>query len=61
MLRLAAIVYIIVGPTVAGIAMITALVAGHTTSNAVIWSVLIGFVLALPVSWVLARQIDSRT
>jgi len=60
MLRLATIVFIFLGPTIAGMAMVAALTMGRMDATSLIASVGIGFVLALPVSWLVAREIDLR-
>lgn len=60
MLRMFLLMYVLAGPTLAGILMIVALVL--RTSNAVmLWLIAAGFVLAIPVSWYVAKLILERT
>lgn len=60
MLRLGLILYLFIGTTMAGSAMIAALVAGYDTTVPVVASVLAGFVAAIPVSWGVARALYSE-
>ncbi|MCK0141667.1 CTP synthetase [Aliiroseovarius sp. F20344] len=59
MLRLAAVIYILLGATLAGIFMVAALTIGQDTLQPILWSAMAGFVVALPVSWFVAKQINS--
>lgn len=57
MLRLASLLYSIIGSTLAGSFIVVALVLGFTTASPLIVAAAVGFVAALPVSWLVARQI----
>lgn len=57
MLRLALILYALIGTTLAGSAMVVALTMGYDTTNPVIISAAIGAVVAIPVSWLVAKGI----
>ncbi|MCF3595598.1 CTP synthetase [Rhodobacteraceae bacterium LMO-12] len=59
MLRLALIVHLFVGSTLAGSAMIVALVAGWDTLQPLVIAAFVGWLLSIPTSWVLARKIES--
>lgn len=61
MLPLFLIVHIFVGATLAGSAIIVALTLGFDTLQPVLWSGILGFLLAFPVSWFVAKEIDART
>jgi len=60
MLRLGLILYVFIGTTMAGSAMIAALTAGYDTTQPVVLSALAGFVAAIPVSWAVARALYSE-
>lgn len=57
MLRLAMILYSLIGTTLAGIGVIAVLVAGYGTLNPILISAAIGAILAMPVSWLIARRL----
>ncbi len=57
MIRLASILYSIIGTTLAGIGVIFVLTTGSDSVTAIITSVVIGAVLGLPVSYLIARKI----
>ncbi len=59
MFRLASMIYSIAGATLAGIAIIAVLVAGMVTTKAIVWAAVAGFVLALPIAWIVAKKIDA--
>lgn len=59
MMRLAFIVHLFVGTTLAGSAMVFALTMGWDTMKPVIIAALIGWLISLPVSWLLARKIQD--
>ncbi|EIE51996.1 CTP synthetase [Salipiger aestuarii] len=59
MLRLAAILYSLVGATLAGSFIVAALVAGFDTLVPIVASALTGAVVALPVTWIIARAVYS--
>ena len=60
MFRLASLIYSIAGATLAGIAIIAVLVAGMVTTNAIVGAAVAGFVLALPIAWIVAKKIDAK-
>ncbi|MFP7672618.1 hypothetical protein ACG74X_04580 [Marivita sp. S0852] len=57
MLRLASILYSLIGTSLAGIGVIAVLTAGYGTLVPILVAAGIGAVLALPVSWYVAREI----
>jgi len=57
MYRLAALVYALTGPTLAGILVIAALVAGLDTLLPIVVAALIGFAAGLPVAWKIAEKL----
>ncbi len=59
MLKLVAVIYIVSGATLAGIFMIAALVAGYDSAKPIIYAVTIGFLVALPVTWLVAKKIND--
>ena len=59
MLPLFFIIHIFVGSTLAGSAVIAALSLGYTSGRAVVVAALIGFVLSIPASWIVAKKLFS--
>ena len=59
MLRLAFIVHLFVGATLAGSAIILALTTGWDTAQPLIIAALLGWLVSLPISWVLAKKIST--
>ncbi|HKL46226.1 MAG TPA: CTP synthetase [Roseovarius sp.] len=59
MLRLGLILYLFIGTTLAGSAMVAALAAGYDTTWPVIISSAVGFLVAAPVAWLVARELYS--
>lgn len=57
MLRLASILFSLVGTALAGTLVIAAFTMGYYTWPAILGAVVVGVVLALPVSWVLAKRL----
>jgi len=57
MFRLASMLYSIIGTTFSGSFIIGALVTGHDTLNPILLAAAVGAVVALPVSWLVARAI----
>lgn len=57
MTRLFGIIYALAGPTVAGVLIIVALTMGMVDMKTMIYAAVAGFVVALPVSWIVAKQI----
>ncbi|MBB94412.1 MAG: CTP synthetase [Rhodobacteraceae bacterium] len=60
MLALTLIVHIFTGSTLAGSAIVLALVMGYTTGAPIIAAGLIGFLAAFPLSWLIARAIRTN-
>ena len=60
MSRLFGIIYALVGPTLAGILITAALVMNMFNTKAMIYAAAIGFVVALPVAWIVAKQITDN-
>ncbi|MCB5425403.1 hypothetical protein H0274_09050 [Altererythrobacter sp. CC-YST694] len=61
MLRLAMILHFVIGATLMGVGVIAILVMGQTTPLSIILAACAGFVLAIPVSWLVARAITRGT
>ncbi|OUS08529.1 CTP synthetase [Rhodobacterales bacterium 52_120_T64] len=59
MLRLATVLYAIVGTTMAGILVIAALVSGYDTLKYILIAAVLGAVLALPASVFIAKAIKA--
>lgn len=57
MLRLALILHLFIGSTLVGIAVIVALVIGLDTLRPILAAAALGFVVAVPVSWGVARKL----
>ena len=57
MLGLAHLIFVIVAPTLAGIALAIALVAGADTGKPILIAVVIGTLIAVPVSWLIAKKL----
>lgn len=57
MLRLASILYSLIGTTLAGTLVIAALTMGYDTLQPILVAAAIGFVLALPAAWLVAKGI----
>ncbi len=57
MARLAAILFFVIGTTLAGSFMVAGLTMGYDTTRPIIIAVTIGFVLAIPVSIMIAKAI----
>lgn len=61
MLRLATMLFAIIGTTLAGSFIIASLVAGYDTTRPIIIAAILGFVAALPVSYLVAKAILAQT
>lgn len=59
MLRLAALLFIVVGASLAGILIVAALVAGLDTAQPIVIAAAIGFAAAVPVSILVARKLTT--
>lgn len=57
MLRLASVLYSIIGATSAGVLIIAALTAGYDTLVPIVVAAVVGALLALPISYFVARAI----
>lgn len=57
MLRLAALLFSIISVTLMGMGIVAVLVAGYGTLTPILTAAAVGFVVALPVSWQVARAI----
>ena len=57
MARLALVLFILIGVTLAGSAIVAVLVAGMGTQMPIIYAAVAGFVVAAPVSWMVAKAI----
>ncbi|MFU8883533.1 MAG: CTP synthetase [Rhodobacterales bacterium] len=60
MLRLGWILHLFIGSTLAGIGVIAALVLGFDTLNPVLISAALGFLAAVPVTWMVTRALIER-
>lgn len=59
MLRLASMLYLLIGTTLAGSAVVAALVAGQDTLKPILIAAILGFVAAVPVTWLVAKKVTS--
>lgn len=55
--RLAFILHFVIATTLMGVFVIAALSTGYDTARPILIAVIAGFVLAIPVSWLVARKI----
>jgi len=53
-------VYIFLSATLAGSAMVAALTMGLDTLTPVVYSSIAGFVIAIPIAWVIAKKIREN-
>ena len=60
MLKMFLLIYILAGPTLAGMLMTFALAARLSNSTMLLLTA-IGAVVAIPIAWVVARMINERT
>jgi len=60
MLRLALMLYSLIGTTLAGSAIIVALVAGFTGLTGIVAAAAIGFAAAVPASLLVAREMETH-
>jgi hypothetical protein len=58
-MRLAMVLYAMIGTALAGSAMVLVLTLGYVTTWPIVGAAAVGAAVALPVSWLVARQIDS--
>ncbi|WP_323036018.1 CTP synthetase [Pararhodobacter sp.] len=59
MLRLTSILYAVVGTTLAGIAIVVALTMNMYDVQSIVWAAVIGSIVALPVSWLIAKKLKE--
>lgn len=59
MFRLASVIYAVASVTVAGIFVVAALATGYDTLVPILVAAGLGFVLAIPASWMIARNINT--
>lgn len=59
MLRLASLLYSVIGASLAGTFVIAALTMGMDTAKPIIWAAVAGFVVAVPVSYFVARKLNG--
>lgn len=59
MLRLASILYSLIGTTLAGTAMVAVLTAGYDTLVPIVAAAVAGAIVALPVTYFVAREITQ--
>ncbi len=57
MLRLGLILHLFIGSTLAGSAVIVALVMGQDTMTPILIAAALGFLMAIPVTWIVAKMI----
>lgn len=60
MLRLGFILHLFIGSTLAGIAVIAALVSGYDTLSPILIAALAGYLLSLPATWAVAKALYTR-
>lgn len=60
MIRLMSIIYALAGPTLAGIFMTAALTMNRVDPMSIIVTVAAGFLLALPISWFVAKRLSEN-
>ncbi len=58
MFRLALLLFVVIGASVAGILIVAALVAGLDTKTPIMIAAAIGFVAAVPISYVVAGKLS---
>lgn len=60
MLRLASVLYAMVGTTMAGIMVVVALVTGYDTLNYIVMAAAIGAIAGLPAAYFIAKTITAN-
>ncbi|MBE1297112.1 CTP synthetase [Phycobacter azelaicus] len=60
MFRLAFILHLFIGSTLAGSAVIAALVLGQDSLQPILFAAAVGFLTAFPVTWLVARRLYSH-
>lgn len=59
MLRLALILHLFIGSTLAGSAVVVALTMGQDTLQPILVAALLGFLASIPVTWAVARKLSA--
>jgi predicted PurR-regulated permease PerM len=59
MTRLMMILFSMISTTLMGVGMIVALTMGYDTLNPLLIAIAIGFVISIPASWIIAKQITG--
>lgn len=57
MFRLALLLFVVIGASVAGILIVVALVAGYDTQTPIVIAAAIGFSVAIPISYMVAGKL----
>ena len=60
MLRLASVLYSLISTTLAGTFVVAALVMGQDTLQPIVIAAALGFAVALPVTWLVAKAMVER-
>jgi len=58
MVRVALLIFSVIATSLMGIAIVVVLTAGYGTLMPILYAALVGFLVALPVTWVIAKKID---
>ena len=61
MSRLMMMLFSMISTTLMGIGIVVALVTGYATLQPILIAAALGFVLALPATWIIGRQIEKQT
>jgi len=61
MSRLMMLLFSMISTTLMGIGIVVALVTGYDTLQPILIAAALGFVLALPATWIIGRQIEKQT
>ncbi len=59
MFRVALLIYTIASATLAGIFIVAVLTMGLDTTKPIVYAAVAGFLLAMPVTWIVARKISE--
>jgi predicted PurR-regulated permease PerM len=60
MFRIALLLFSMIATTLAGSAVVVALTIGQDTLHPILTAAAVGFLLAVPVTWIVARQVAAR-
>lgn len=60
MLALTLIIHIFLGSTLAGSAIVLALVMGFDTALPIVTAGVVGFLVGFPVSWIVAKRLSAK-